>query len=116
VDESILRELWGLLVLVDRVAQIDQKELVYRDQSNRSLKICVYRESNHNRPHIHAYWKKEYEISIAIKNGEVLAGEFPSKYLKSLEQWVVKNQSDLLEAWVLIQKGVKPELNWAKNS
>ena len=116
MDESILRELWGQLVLVDRICSTEEKELVYQDQSNRSLKIYVYREPNHNRPHIHAYWKKEYKISIAIKDREVLAGEFPGKYLKPLKQWIEKNQSDLLEAWGLIQEGVKPELSWAKNA
>lgn len=88
---------------------------MYRDQSNLSLRIYIHNEQNHNRPHIHAYWKKEYEISIAIKDRAVLAGKLPDKYLSFLKQWVVKYQPDLLEAWSSIQEGVKPELSWTKN-
>lgn len=116
MDEKILRDLWGQLVLVDRIGKADQKELVYQDSPDRCLKIYIYREQNHSRPHIHAYWKKVYEISIAIENREILAGEFPSKYRKPLEEWIVKYQSNLLEAWKLIQKGIKPELSWTKES
>lgn len=83
MEDSILRELWGNLVVADRIGKTQTKELVAKD-SNRVLKIYIYKEPNHNRPHVHAYWKNEHKVSISINENEVLAGSFPKKYLKQL--------------------------------
>jgi len=113
VEDSILMDLWGNLVIADRIGTIQTKELVAKD-SNRVLKIYIYKEPNHNRPHVHAYWKNEHKISISISDNEVLAGEFPNKYLKPLANWISKYKSELNIAWTEIQSGNKPELSWAK--
>lgn len=55
-------------------------------------------EQNHNIPHVHAQYG-EYEISIAIESGEVLAGNIPPQNLKRAVKWVKKNKEKLLSAW-----------------
>jgi len=115
MDESILRELWGSLVIIDRIGTVQTKELVFQE-NDRILKIYIYKEPNHNLPHIHAYWKKEHKVSISINDVKVLAGNFPSKYLKPLKKWIKKYQLELNDAWKEIQNGIKPELSWSKNA
>ncbi len=115
MDELILKELWGELVLVDRLGStsIDQKELVLQ-KHNRNLKVYIYSESNHNRPHIHIKWKKDHEVSVAIDNCDVLAGNIPSKYLREIKTWINKHKAQILEYWHQIQSGLKPQLLWGK--
>ena len=56
------------------------------------------KESNHSIPHVHAKFGK-YEISIAIKDGRVLAGNLPHKNQKIAQQWVLDNQEKLINDW-----------------
>lgn len=115
MDDSILMDLWGNLVIADRICTIQTKELVAKD-NNRVLKIYIYKEPNHNLPHVHVYWKNKHKISISISDNEVLAGEFPNKYLKTLKRWISKYKAELNVAWTEIQNGNKPELSWSNYS
>lgn len=71
--------------------------------------ICVYRENylkievrekegNHNRPHFHARVKGQ-EVSIALDNYEILAGELDKKYLKIVLDWAADNYNILKSTW-----------------
>ena len=51
MDETILKELWGQLVLVDRIGSFEQKELVLQAH-NRNLKVCIYPELDRGRTKI----------------------------------------------------------------
>ena len=55
-------------------------------------------EQNHTIPHVHAQYG-EYEVSIAIESGEVLAGNLPSKNLKKAIKWVLGHQTKLQSDW-----------------
>ena len=56
------------------------------------------REQNHSIPHIHASYDK-YEISIAILDGTILAGNLPKKQQKIAEEWVNAHTGELLGKW-----------------
>ena len=116
MNEAVLKELWRELVLSDRIGSIERKELVFCKPADRSLKVYIYSEPNHRRPHIHVYWKKEFEISIAIAGGELLAGAMPRKQVKAIQGWIRKYESNLLQAWSDIQCGMKPELSWSNSA
>ena len=58
-------------------------------------------EKNHTISHVHARYG-EYNISIAIETGEVLAGNLPKKQSKLAQQWVVSNQDKLKNDWLNI--------------
>ena len=55
-------------------------------------------EKNHTISHVHARYG-EYNISIAIETGEVLAGNLPKKQSKLAQQWVASNQDKLKSDW-----------------
>lgn len=56
------------------------------------------REQNHSIPHIHASYDK-YEISIAIPDGRVLAGNLPTKQQRLAVDWVKAHADELLGKW-----------------
>ena len=56
------------------------------------------REQNHSIPHIHASYDK-YEISIAILDGRILAGNLPTKQQRLAVDWVKAHADELLEKW-----------------
>lgn len=56
------------------------------------------KESNHNIPHLHASYGK-YNISIAIDNQSILAGNLPPKQQKFAQNWVRANKEKLLGEW-----------------
>lgn len=55
-------------------------------------------EQNHAIPHVHAQYG-EFEVSIAIETGEVLAGNLPKKNLKKAIEWVLSNRDKLQSDW-----------------
>jgi hypothetical protein len=55
-------------------------------------------EQNHSIPHIHAKYG-EYEISVAIITGEILAGNLPKKNRKIAVDWVLNHKKQLLSDW-----------------
>ncbi|MFR5756074.1 MAG: DUF4160 domain-containing protein [Lachnospiraceae bacterium] len=56
------------------------------------------KEENHNLPHVHASYG-EYEISIAIDNGDILAGSLPYKQVKIAKKWIEENKDMLNTTW-----------------
>lgn len=114
MDEAILKDLWKRIVLSELIGSYQKRELVYYDPTDRRLKVCMYREQNHKRPHVHVYWAKEHEISISISDREVLVGQLPKKNLNAIIEWIEEYEIELLDTWGEIQKGNKPELSWVK--
>ncbi len=55
-------------------------------------------EQNHAIPHVHAQYG-EFEVSIAIETGEVLAGNLPKQNLKKAIEWVLSNRDKLQSDW-----------------
>jgi len=54
--------------------------------------------------HIHAEYG-EYECSIAIADGSVLAGSFPQSKMKLVQAWIEIHREDLLADWKLAVAG-----------
>jgi hypothetical protein len=70
--------------------------IVYkRDQ----LKIRIYKEKNHQRPHFHIEYKKELKASYAISPVRRIAGKMPARYERPMLAWATSNQAILLSIW-----------------
>lgn len=54
---------------------------------------------HHNTPHVHAFYG-EFRASVAI-DGTLLAGSFPEKQLKAVQEWLGKNEDKVKAAWEL---------------
>lgn len=63
--------------------------------------------THHNLPHIHAKYA-EYEASINIADGEILAGELPRKQLRLVQAWIELHRDELLADWELAISDEKP--------
>lgn len=65
--------------------------------------IKVYMNWNeHNPPHFHAKYGGE-EVTVLIKELEVLNGDIPKKQLKMLLGWAAFHQEELMENWELLE-------------
>jgi hypothetical protein len=62
---------------------------------------------HHNLPHIHARYN-EFEASISIDDGEVLAGELPRKQLRLVQAWIELHKDELNADWALAISGEEP--------
>ena len=84
---SFINTTFELLETRARVGEV--KGIVFQVRTN---------EKNHSIPHVHAKYG-EYEISISIDTGEVLAGNLPPKNQKIAQDWVLKHKSQLMTEW-----------------
>lgn len=71
------------------------------------IRMYTLDTQHHHTPHIHAR-HAEYEASISIGDGEVLAGELPRRQLRLVQAWVELRREDLLANWELAASGRKP--------
>ena len=62
--------------------------------------VSMFFEDNdrHHLPHIHVRYSGE-KASIAIEDGCVLAGRFPSKQLKMVQAWIEIHKDELYANW-----------------
>ena len=58
-------------------------------------------------PHIHVRYA-EYEASVGIGDGEVLAGELPRKQMRLVQAWVELRRDELMVDWELAMSGQNP--------
>lgn len=112
MNEESFKQLRSELLIAAIIGTYQKKELIFQDDRRPSLKIYMYKEPNHNKPHVHIYFGNEEAVSICVKTREILAGSIKQKLLKPLKQWVEKHEHGLLQAWSEIQLGKKPELLW----
>lgn len=71
------------------------------------VRMYLIDNQHHNLPHFHAKYA-EYEASIRIDDGEVLAGELPRKQLRLVQAWLELHQDELLADWELAVAGENP--------
>lgn len=116
MDEESFKRLRSELIKAEIIGSYQKRELVFQDKKRPILKIYIYKEPNHNRPHVHVYFGNEEQISICIKTREYLAGRMNAKFLKHINLWVTENEGQLIQVWNEIQLGKKPELLWPKNT
>lgn len=51
----------------------------------------------HHKPHFHVQYA-EYQASVGV-DGEMLAGNLPTKQLKLVQAWAAIHEDELYEAW-----------------
>jgi hypothetical protein len=61
----------------------------------------------HNLPHLHARCA-EFEASIGLDDGEVLAGQMPRKQLRLVQAWIELHRNELMADWALANSGELP--------
>ena len=71
------------------------------------IRLYLLDNQHHNLPHIHPRYA-EYEASIGIAEGEVLAGELPRKQLRLVQAWIELHRDELVADWELAANGELP--------
>ena len=67
---------------------------------------------SHNEPHVHVCnLSREYEASISLVTGKLLAGEMPRKLLKKARKRIKDRQWDFLNWWNALTDGLKVDVN-----
>lgn len=75
----------------------------------RKLRIRIDPNKNHKRAHLHIDIDGiPHSSSIAIDNGEKLAGDLDRKIKKMIKEWIEDNRDVLMEIWNKLQKGETP--------
>jgi hypothetical protein len=64
------------------------------------IRMYLIDNRHHNLPHIHAKYA-EFEASISIEDGEILAGELPRKQLRLVQAWIELHRDELKADWDL---------------
>ena len=67
------------------------------------ITIAMY-YAEHGRPHIHALYA-EYECSMDIASGEILAGGLPARALRLVVEWVGLHRPELFANWERAGRG-----------
>lgn len=71
------------------------------------IRMYLIDTQHHHLPHLHARYA-EFEASIAIADGEVLAGELPKKQLRLVQAWIELHRDELSADWALAANGELP--------
>lgn len=71
------------------------------------IRLYLLDNQHHNVPHIHARYA-EFEASISIEDGEILAGDLPRKQLRLVQAWIELRRDELMADWVLAASGETP--------
>ena len=71
------------------------------------IRMYMLDEKHHNLPHLHARYA-EFEASIDLADGELLAGELPRKQLRLVQAWVELHRDALMADWELARSGQLP--------
>ncbi|HEB4937259.1 DUF4160 domain-containing protein [Klebsiella quasipneumoniae subsp. similipneumoniae] len=75
-----------------------------------NMKIKIYQEKGHQRPHIHIdYGKQTHAASYAIQSGDRIEGDLPKKYDSDVSSWLGQNRDKILEIWNALQAGAPYE-------
>jgi Domain of unknown function (DUF4160) len=62
----------------------------------------------HPPPHFHALYA-EFIIQMNIRTGEAMKGSLPLPQLHRVKNWASTRQDRLLECWLAVEEGRKPE-------
>ena len=73
------------------------------------IRVSMYQEhsSRHHRPHFHAVYQRS-KVVVAVDTIEVLAGQLPRRQQRLLEGWAELHQTELLDAWQMLQSDQIP--------
>lgn len=59
------------------------------------IRMYLLDNKYHNSPHIHAKYA-EFEASISIDDGDILAGKLPRKQLRLVQAWIELHRDELI--------------------
>ncbi len=71
------------------------------------IRMYLIDNTHHNLPHIHAKYS-EFEASITIEDGEILAGKLPRKQLRLVQAWIELHRDELIADWEISISGENP--------
>jgi hypothetical protein len=71
------------------------------------IRMFLIDNKRHDLPHIHAKYA-EFEASVSIGEGEILAGDLPRKQLRLVQAWIELHRDELLADWDLAVGGENP--------
>lgn len=71
------------------------------------IRMYLLDNKQHHVPHIHAKYA-EFEASIDIAEGEILAGELPRKQLRLVQAWIELHRDELMADWELASGNENP--------
>jgi hypothetical protein len=71
------------------------------------IRLYLIDNKQHNTPHFHAKYA-EFEASIGIESGEILAGTLPRKQLRLVQAWIELHREELMADWELAVSGEEP--------
>jgi hypothetical protein len=71
------------------------------------IRLYLIDNTHHHLPHIHARYA-EFEASMNIADGEVLAGDLPRKQLRLVQAWIELHRDELMADWELAANGESP--------
>ena len=71
------------------------------------IRMYLLDEQHHNLPHVHAKYA-EFEASVNLVDGDVLAGELPRKQLRLVQAWIELHRDELMADWELARSGELP--------
>lgn len=71
------------------------------------IRLYVIDNVHHALPHLLARYA-EFEASIGIEDGEILAGTLPRKQMRLVQAWIELHRDELLANWELARSGEQP--------
>lgn len=71
------------------------------------IRMYLLDNKQHHVPPIHAKYA-EFEASIDIAEGEILAGELPRKQLRLVQAWIELRRDELMADWELASGNENP--------
>ena len=71
------------------------------------IRMYLLDNKHHNLPHIHAKYA-DFEASVGIDEGEILAGNLPRKQLRLVQAWIELHRDELLANWEIATGGDHP--------
>ncbi len=71
------------------------------------IRMYTLDNQRHSLPHIHARYA-EYEASVSIEEGEMIAGELPRKQLRLVQAWFELHRDERKANWELATSGEPP--------
>ena len=64
-------------------------------------------KEKHHLPHIHVRYQGN-SASISIDDGELLAGDLPTRQMRMAQVWIDLHREELLADWELAKEGIEP--------
>lgn len=92
----------------------NETEVIYNPPllaQTQNIRVELRKEKNHNRPHVHVIKKgrnKSHDVSIALDDFEILAGEdnlkhFAKDEYQAIIDFIVENQDRFIEVYATLR-------------